>query len=117
MRRLALAAVAVLGGVLLIAGVTRTHHSTTTTVPADAAVVQIQRMAFRPALVVVHAGQTVAWRFGDPGVLHNVTFDQGGLHSPNETHGTWAHRFPATGTFPYRCTLHPYMTGSIQVVP
>jgi plastocyanin len=74
-------------------------------------------MAFRPAGIVVHAGQTVAWRFQDPGVLHNVTFDPPGPHSPNQTHGTWTHRFPTPGAFTYRCTLHPYMTGRIEVVP
>lgn len=84
---------------------------------SGAVVVTIHHMAFHPHTVTIHTGQTVAWHFDDPGVVHNVTsVGSSLLHSPNKEYGWWEHTFTHAGTFRYRCTIHRYMTGEVKVL-
>jgi plastocyanin len=73
----------------------------------------IQGMAFDPATITVAAGTTITWTNKDA-VAHTVTsdanlFDSGSI----ATNGTFSHTFATAGTFPYHCTIHTYMTGSV----
>lgn len=76
----------------------------------------IQGMAFTPSTITVNAGTTITWTNND-GVVHNVTSNTSGLFSSGSLspNGTYSHLFSTAGTFPYKCTLHPSMTGSVVV--
>jgi plastocyanin len=88
----------------------------TTPLPAGvAATVDIRNVAFQPTSVAVHVGQSVAWRFDDGSIPHNVTGN--GWSSPDRTSGFYTHTFTAPGTYAYRCTIHSGMTGVVVVTP
>lgn len=76
----------------------------------------MQGMAFTPSTITVSAGTTITWTNND-GVIHNVTSNTAGLFSSGSIspNGTYSHLFSTPGTFPYKCTLHPSMTGSVVV--
>jgi plastocyanin len=84
---------------------------------ASTALVSIQQFAFKPASVTVHAGDTVRFVNRDD-EAHTVTarggtFDSGGM----DTNDAWTYRFSKPGKYAYFCSLHPYMTGTIVVLP
>lgn len=88
------------------------------TAPAAAATVQATTgLTFDPAQTDITAGGTVTWEFST--VTHNVTFSSGGTGTPasigNSTSTSVARTFPTAGTFPYACTLHAGMTGTVVV--
>lgn len=75
----------------------------------------IQNMAFNPGTKSVAINTTITWTNKD-GTDHTVTsnsglFDSGVIKS----NGTFSHTFTSEGTYTYRCTIHPAMTGTIQV--
>ncbi len=76
----------------------------------------IQGMAFTPSTITVNAGTTITWTNND-GVVHNVTSNTAGLFSSGaiSPNGTYSHLFSTAGTFPYTCTLHAGMNGSVVV--
>jgi plastocyanin len=61
-------------------------------------------------------GSTVTWTNSDA-TQHNVTFDNTSVgNSPTMDQGaTFSKTFTTAATYEYRCTLHPSMTGSIQI--
>jgi plastocyanin len=80
-------------------------------------VVTIEGFAYKPASITIHAGQSVRFVNHDD-EAHTVTargngFDSGGL----DTGDGWTYRFERPGKYTYFCSLHPYMTGTIVVVP
>ena len=87
------------------------------TAAASAATVKIDNFAFLPATLTVTPGTTVTWkneddsphRIGDK----NGTFTSAAL----DTDDTFSHTFAAPGEYPYICTIHPYMVGTIIVKP
>ena len=87
------------------------------TAAASSATVDIDNFAFTPAALTVTAGTTVTWkneddsphRIGDK----NGTFKSAAL----DTDDTFSHTFAAPGEYPYICTIHPYMVGTIIVKP
>lgn len=82
--------------------------------PTTAAVGMAGR-AFRPAGVTIAAGGTVTWR-NDDDREHTVTATDGAWTSGTIAPGqTWSRRFPAAGTFPYLCLIHPEMRGAVAV--
>jgi plastocyanin len=82
--------------------------------PADASV-SIKDLKFSPATVTIKSGQTVMWTNNDDRD-HNVTADDGSFKSGNLGAGkSFRNTFSQKGTFPYRCTYHPRMRGSIVV--
>lgn len=80
---------------------------------ARRATVSLKHDRFHPRTLHVRKGATVTWRWRDHGTAHNVTFRS--FHSSTKTHGRFRHRFRSAGTFRYRCTIHPGMTGKIVV--
>jgi plastocyanin len=76
----------------------------------------IQGMAFSPSTITVTAGTTITWTNKDA-ATHNVTSNTAGLFSsgPISTNGTYPHLFNTAGTFQYKCTIHPSMTGTVIV--
>ena len=79
--------------------------------------VEMKSLAFTPAAIKVASGATVNWTNSD-NTAHNVTFDAalniGKID--NFTSGTQSLKMPsAAGTYPYTCTLHAGMAGTVQV--
>ena len=75
--------------------------------------VDIKHFAFTPGSVTVAPGDSVAWTNSD-GTTHTVTGS--GWASGNIANGaTFTHQFDTTGDFPYRCSIHPSMTGVVHV--
>lgn len=84
--------------------------------PPNAAVTDIiKNIAFNPYTVTVKVGQTVAWKFDDGTIAHNVTFAN--FASNDMTSGYYTHTFNTAGTFTYRCTIHSNMDGTVVVTP
>ncbi|GAB2743134.1 cupredoxin domain-containing protein [Kitasatospora kifunensis] len=88
--------------------------------PAAANAVTIRNFAFSPAALTVKAGTTVTWTNTDPDA-HTVTSKQGSggpLNSaPLTTGATYSYTFTAPGTYPYFCTIHPFMVATVEVTP
>jgi plastocyanin len=77
--------------------------------------VVMQNTAFNPSSITVSKNATVTWTNND-NMTHNVTSDSGLFVSGNIPPGsTYSHQFTATGTYPYRCTIHVGMTGTVIV--
>jgi plastocyanin len=75
--------------------------------------VTIKDLAYTPEKLTVAAGATVTWVWQDGAIAHDVKGD--GFKSKVIAEGTFPHRFDQPGTYQYRCTLHPTMTGVIEV--
>ena len=78
---------------------------------------------FVPADVVINPGTTVTWHNRDA-VVHNIRAASGaagfgGAFGADSAafgpHTTYAFTFTKLGDYPYTCTIHPGMTGSIRV--
>ena len=75
--------------------------------------VTILNFAYDPATITVSPGTTVTWTNEDP-PAHTVTgtgFDSGSIGQGE----TYSYTFNETGTFPYGCTFHPNMHGTVVV--
>jgi plastocyanin len=77
--------------------------------------VSIHNFAFGPARLEVSRGTRLIWTNtdGDP---HTVTSDKSIWASDALDTGTqFARVFKTAGTFPYHCSIHPFMHGTIIV--
>ena len=77
--------------------------------------VSIRNFAFGPARLEVSRGTRLIWTNtdGDP---HTVTSDKGLWASDAlDTANQFARVFKTAGTFPYHCSIHPFMHGTIIV--
>ena len=85
--------------------------------PKMTATVLAKGLKFVPKDVVIAAGGTVTWRMDDGSVPHNVT-SKGDeeFASDNINDGkTFEHTYAEPGEYPYTCTLHPGMDGTVTV--
>jgi len=81
---------------------------------AETTTISMPGKTFSPARVLVVPGDSVLWRNGDL-VTHDVhgpDFDSGPLSSSL----FYSHTFDAVGPRPFVCTVHPFMTGEVDVV-
>lgn len=70
--------------------------------------------AFEPNELEATAGTAVEWK-NNGTAAHTVTFE-GGEDSGNvASGGTYRRTFDAAGEFPYSCSIHPEMTGTVTV--
>lgn len=77
--------------------------------------VSITNFAFSPSTITVHKGDTVVWTNNDS-APHTVTGDNGGPASGTLSQGSgYSYTFNTVGTFPYHCTIHPNMHGTVVV--
>jgi plastocyanin len=77
--------------------------------------VGVQLAAFAPTQTDALPGETVRWTNVSPR-LHTVTSDDGLFGTDELLPGaTFAQRFDAPGAYAYHCTLHPEMTGEVDV--
>jgi plastocyanin len=80
-----------------------------------AADVQVAALKYSSDTVRITVGQIVRWTNHDP-LDHTITFDVEGLPSGAlPAKGSYAVQFDRTGTYPYHCTPHPFMTGVVIV--
>ena len=71
--------------------------------------------AFSPNPVTVAVGGTVTWANNDS-ITHTATSDTGVWNSGGIGAGqSFSQTFSTAGTFPYHCTIHPGMVGTITV--
>lgn len=70
--------------------------------------------AYEPNEVTIRAGDSVTWVWEDGAVQHDVVADA--FRSAIQADGTYRHAFEEPGTYAYRCTLHPRMTGTVTVI-
>ena len=90
---------------------------TSETVLAKTVDVSIVNFTFDPQMVTIEPGDSVRWTNYD-GVPHTATstanppvWNSGVL----EKGEFYLFQFTSSGSFPYYCTIHPYMTGTIEV--
>ena len=112
-RRLTLAALT--GLIALTLGACGTGDASESTAPSETEgpSVVIENLVFEPETLTVEAGDTVTWTWNDGAVTHDVSGDD--FQSEVISKGTFQHRFDESGTYDYVCTLHPNMTGTIEV--
>ena len=79
------------------------------------AVVKLVGLDFEPRTIQVSAGRRVLWRWTDS-VVHNVVSDDFASSKALDG-GAYAVTFDRAGTYPYRCTLHTGMDGTVVVAP
>ncbi|MFD5475640.1 plastocyanin/azurin family copper-binding protein [Streptomyces sp. NPDC127105] len=85
--------------------------------PVSGSAVAIRNFAFSPTTLKVKTGTTVTWTNQDTDA-HTVTSAGSGgpLRSAAlATHATYRYRFTAPGTYHYLCTIHPFMTATVEV--
>ena len=83
--------------------------------PATQHTVTIEGMQFNPPQLTVHRGERIVWVNKDL-FPHTVTsaarvFDSGGIAA----NGSWSFTPRKPGSYPYGCTFHPTMKGTITV--
>lgn len=72
-------------------------------------------MSFNPSNLNVQVGTTVTWINKDS-TTHHVVSDTGVFDSGDLSTGmSYNYTFNKTGTYPYHCSIHPSMTGTIVV--
>jgi plastocyanin len=79
--------------------------------------ITINEHAFTPATLTVAKGTTVVWTNLDD-TPHNVAANGKQFKSPAlDTKDSFRWTFSEAGSFPYYCTLHPFMKGTVTVTP
>jgi plastocyanin len=74
--------------------------------------VAVRDYEFEPTTLTVETGATVTWVW-EGRAPHDVAGQ--GFESVDQSSGTFPHTFEQPGTYPYECTIHPGMEGSIVV--
>ena len=81
----------------------------------SATIVMAKDFMFAPTSLTVKAGSTVTWTNKD-GEPHTVVSETGLFRSGAlDTNESFSFRFDQPGTYRYVCSIHPRMTGTIQV--
>src|ERR1700688_1798792 len=98
---------------LLLAGspsVRATDHSS-----AANAAVKIDNFVFGAQTLTVPVGTTVTWTNSDD-IPHTSVSTEGVFKSKVlDTDEKFSYKFDKAGTYPYYCTIHPKMTGTVVV--
>jgi plastocyanin len=82
---------------------------------APAAEVKIDNFVFGPQTVTVPVGTTVTWTNHDD-IPHTVVSTEGVFKSKvRDTDEKFSYTFTKPGTYPYYCSVHPKMTGTVVV--
>jgi len=76
--------------------------------------ITVKNNSFDPSATTVPVGSTVTWTWAQGATVHNVMFDDG-QKSADQSTGTYTRMFNTAGAYPYHCTIHPGMAGSVTV--
>jgi plastocyanin len=96
---------------------TTTTSAGTGTATGSGTTVQVimNNRSYDPATVTIKAGDTVTWVNQDA-PQHDVVADNGEFKSDLfDKGGTFSFTFSTAGTYPYHCSIHPGMTGTVIV--
>ena len=74
---------------------------------------EIKNFTF-PSGISVAAGQAISWTNADS-APHTVTFDDGSCNTQVAPGATVTVTYSKPGTYKFHCTVHPNMTGSLEV--
>ena len=81
----------------------------------DVVPVTIDNFVFSPERVIVKVGATVTWTNHDD-IPHTVAAKDRAFKSKvMDTDESFSFTFSTPGEYPYFCSLHPHMTGTIVV--
>lgn len=83
-----------------------------------ASVVEVYEFGFTPNTTKIEVGEAVSWKAVGK-EQHIVTPSSGGTHRvffKAQDFGTARHVFDKPGRYPYHCSLHPQMKGTVVVV-
>ena len=79
------------------------------------AAVKIDNFVFGPQTLTVPVGTTVTWTNSDD-IPHTSVSTEGVFKSKVlDTDEKFSYTFTKVGTYPYYCTIHPKMTGTVVV--
>jgi plastocyanin len=79
------------------------------------ATLKIHNFKFEPAKMTIAVGDTVQFVNSDE-EPHTVTAKDGTFNSKAlDTNQTWNYTATKPGTFPYICSIHPFMKGTLTV--
>ncbi|MFZ0804031.1 MAG: cupredoxin family copper-binding protein [Terriglobales bacterium] len=82
---------------------------------AATAEVKIDNFSFGPQTLTVPVGATVTWTNRDD-IPHTVVSTDGVFKSKvRDTDEQFSYTFARAGTYPYYCSVHPKMTGTVVV--
>ncbi|HEV1998575.1 MAG TPA: plastocyanin/azurin family copper-binding protein [Candidatus Dormibacteraeota bacterium] len=71
---------------------------------------------YSPTPATAKVGDTVKWAFADDASQHTVAADDSSFDSGTKGKGeSFTYKFTKAGTFPYHCSLHANMKGTITV--
>jgi plastocyanin len=88
-----------------------------TSPPAIDATVKIHNFKFEPANLAIAVGKTVQFINVDE-EPHTATATDGVFNSKAlDTNQTWNYTATKPGTYPYLCSIHPFMKGTLTVTP
>ncbi|MGD1005257.1 MAG: cupredoxin domain-containing protein [Methanoregulaceae archaeon] len=78
--------------------------------------ISINNFAFKPQTITVKAGSIVRWENLDP-VSHRIMFNDKSVSGSDvlSYSQSFSKKFDQAGSFPYYCSIHPDMTGTVIV--
>jgi plastocyanin len=100
---------------LLFAGSPSVKASNNQQASAASAAVKIDNFVFGPQTLTVPVGTTVTWTNSDDIPHTSVSTDGVFKSKVLDTDEKFSYTFTKTGTYPYYCTIHPKMTGTVVV--
>ena len=109
--------VVIAGATVMIAGCTSSSNPSPGPVTSTSSQnpVAVQNYAFSPSMLTIQKGANVTWK-NDDSVQHSIVSDSPAFSSPLlNTGDTYTYQFNNSGSFPYHCSIHPYMKGTIVV--
>jgi plastocyanin len=85
--------------------------------PAADATIKIHNFKFEPADLSIPIGKTVQFINVDE-EPHTATSTDGTFNSKAlDSNETWNYTATKPGTYPYICSIHPFMKGTLTVTP
>ncbi len=100
---------------LLLGGSVAVKANSQQQVPAKNVEITIDNFSFAPGTFTVAVGTTVTWINHDD-IPHTAVSTDGVFKSKvMDTDEKFSYTFTKAGTYPYFCSIHPKMTGTIVV--
>jgi plastocyanin len=92
-----------------------TAGATVTSATGSAVQVIMANRSYQPQSVTIKVGVTVSWVNQDT-LKHDVVADSGEFKSALfDKGGSFSFTFTKAGTYPYHCSIHPGMVGTVVV--
>ncbi len=79
--------------------------------------IDIKAFAFGPMSVKIAAGTRVTWSNKDQEPHTVVSTEKAFQSEALDTGDSFSFTFTRPGTYPYFCSIHPHMTGVVEVTP